>query len=214
MMPHVPPTDGEKLSGVTEGRGVRAALSTHRAEDSSESREEEQVVSGAAGKNVLRRAQAPRPRTGWCVDAGVRLAGTRVAWPEFRPCGRRWCLAGWPRVRLAGMLGLSGRVAWGTVDLGLSSWRRAGQSLCCLCRAVCACVTPTCPPCLSVDPVDPGAFSLLESEGRDPNLPFPAGARKPPPLNLTHQVPPWWEEVSASRLVGLRGHAGGGLCPR
>ncbi|CAD7687186.1 unnamed protein product [Nyctereutes procyonoides] len=67
--------DGEKLSGVTEGRGVRAALSTHRAEDSSESREEEQV-----------------------------------------------------------------------------------------------------------------------SEGRDPNLPFPAGARKPPPLNLTHQVPPWWEE--------------------
>nr|XP_025847479.1 N-acetyl-beta-glucosaminyl-glycoprotein 4-beta-N-acetylgalactosaminyltransferase 1 [Vulpes vulpes] len=75
MMPHVPPTDGEKLSGVTEGRGVRAALSTHRAEDSSESREEEQVP-----------------------------------------------------------------------------------------------------------------------EGRDPNLPFPAGARKPPPLNLTRQVPPWWEE--------------------
>ncbi|XP_072615341.1 N-acetyl-beta-glucosaminyl-glycoprotein 4-beta-N-acetylgalactosaminyltransferase 1 [Vulpes vulpes] len=67
--------DGEKLSGVTEGRGVRAALSTHRAEDSSESREEEQVP-----------------------------------------------------------------------------------------------------------------------EGRDPNLPFPAGARKPPPLNLTRQVPPWWEE--------------------
>lgn len=67
--------DGEKLSGVTEGRGVRAALSTHRAEDSSESREEEQVP-----------------------------------------------------------------------------------------------------------------------EGRDPNLPFPVGARKPPPLNLTRQVPPWWEE--------------------
>uniref|UniRef100_A0A7N5JAC1 Beta-1,4-N-acetylgalactosaminyltransferase n=1 Tax=Ailuropoda melanoleuca TaxID=9646 RepID=A0A7N5JAC1_AILME len=67
--------DGEKLSGVTEGRGVRAALSTQRAEDSSESREEE---------------QAP--------------------------------------------------------------------------------------------------------EGQDPNMLFPAGAGKPPPLNLTHQVPPWWEE--------------------
>ena len=51
-MPHVPPTDGEKLSGVTEGRGVRAALSTQRAEDSSESREEEQVVSRAVGKNA------------------------------------------------------------------------------------------------------------------------------------------------------------------
>uniref|UniRef100_UPI002954DFE7 N-acetyl-beta-glucosaminyl-glycoprotein 4-beta-N-acetylgalactosaminyltransferase 1-like n=1 Tax=Panthera onca TaxID=9690 RepID=UPI002954DFE7 len=74
-MPHVPPTDGEKLSGVTEGRGVRAALSTQRAEDSSESREEEQVP-----------------------------------------------------------------------------------------------------------------------EGRDPNMLFPVGAGKPPPLNLTHQVPPWWEE--------------------
>ncbi|XP_042760914.1 N-acetyl-beta-glucosaminyl-glycoprotein 4-beta-N-acetylgalactosaminyltransferase 1 isoform X1 [Panthera onca] len=67
--------DGEKLSGVTEGRGVRAALSTQRAEDSSESREEEQVP-----------------------------------------------------------------------------------------------------------------------EGRDPNMLFPVGAGKPPPLNLTHQVPPWWEE--------------------
>ncbi|XP_039077409.1 N-acetyl-beta-glucosaminyl-glycoprotein 4-beta-N-acetylgalactosaminyltransferase 1 isoform X2 [Hyaena hyaena] len=67
--------DGEKLSGVTEGRGVRAALSTQRAEDSSESREEEQVP-----------------------------------------------------------------------------------------------------------------------EGQDPNMLFPVGAGKPPPLNLTHQVPPWWEE--------------------
>lgn len=38
------PTDGEKLSGVTDGRGVRAALSTQRAEDSSESHEEEQAV--------------------------------------------------------------------------------------------------------------------------------------------------------------------------
>ncbi|XP_027950002.1 N-acetyl-beta-glucosaminyl-glycoprotein 4-beta-N-acetylgalactosaminyltransferase 1 isoform X2 [Eumetopias jubatus] len=66
--------DSEKLSGVTEGRGVRTALSTQRAEDSSESHEEEQP------------------------------------------------------------------------------------------------------------------------EGRDPNMQFPVGAGKPPPLNLTHQAPPWWEE--------------------
>lgn len=38
--------DGEKLVGVTEGHGVGAVLSTQRAEDSSESREEEQEVSG------------------------------------------------------------------------------------------------------------------------------------------------------------------------
>ncbi|XP_058160837.1 N-acetyl-beta-glucosaminyl-glycoprotein 4-beta-N-acetylgalactosaminyltransferase 1 [Dasypus novemcinctus] len=67
--------DGEKLAGVTEGRGVRAAPSTQRAEDSSESREEEQAA-----------------------------------------------------------------------------------------------------------------------EGRDPNMLFPGGAGKPPPLNLTHQAPPWREE--------------------
>ncbi|XP_059566662.1 N-acetyl-beta-glucosaminyl-glycoprotein 4-beta-N-acetylgalactosaminyltransferase 1 isoform X2 [Myotis daubentonii] len=35
--------DGERLSGVTAGQGARAALSTQRAEDSSESREEEQA---------------------------------------------------------------------------------------------------------------------------------------------------------------------------
>ncbi|KAL1789126.1 N-acetyl-beta-glucosaminyl-glycoprotein 4-beta-N-acetylgalactosaminyltransferase 1 [Sigmodon hispidus] len=38
--------DGEKLAGVTDGRGVRAALSTQRAEDSSESHEEEQMPEG------------------------------------------------------------------------------------------------------------------------------------------------------------------------
>ncbi|ELR56838.1 N-acetyl-beta-glucosaminyl-glycoprotein 4-beta-N-acetylgalactosaminyltransferase 1, partial [Bos mutus] len=37
---------GEKLSGVTDGRGVHAALATQRAEDSSESREEEPVSEG------------------------------------------------------------------------------------------------------------------------------------------------------------------------
>ncbi|XP_044799864.1 N-acetyl-beta-glucosaminyl-glycoprotein 4-beta-N-acetylgalactosaminyltransferase 1 isoform X3 [Bubalus bubalis] len=38
--------DGEKLSGVTDGRGVHAVLATQRAEDSSESREEEPVSEG------------------------------------------------------------------------------------------------------------------------------------------------------------------------
>ncbi|XP_048216497.1 N-acetyl-beta-glucosaminyl-glycoprotein 4-beta-N-acetylgalactosaminyltransferase 1 [Perognathus longimembris pacificus] len=32
------------------------------------------------------------------------------------------------------------------------------------------------------------------SEGRDPNMLFPGGAGRPPPLNLTHQTPPWREE--------------------
>ncbi|XP_062951732.1 N-acetyl-beta-glucosaminyl-glycoprotein 4-beta-N-acetylgalactosaminyltransferase 1 [Cynocephalus volans] len=31
-------------------------------------------------------------------------------------------------------------------------------------------------------------------EGRDPNMLFPGGAGRPPPLNLTHQTPPWREE--------------------
>lgn len=44
---------------------------------------------------------------------------------------------------------------------------------------------------------------------------FPAGAGKPPPLNLTHQVPPWWEEVSSNRLVmGFGGVLEVGLCGR
>ncbi|XP_053418605.1 N-acetyl-beta-glucosaminyl-glycoprotein 4-beta-N-acetylgalactosaminyltransferase 1 isoform X1 [Nycticebus coucang] len=38
--------DGEKLTGVTDGRGVQAAPSTQRVKDSSESREEEQVSEG------------------------------------------------------------------------------------------------------------------------------------------------------------------------
>ncbi|XP_036076979.1 N-acetyl-beta-glucosaminyl-glycoprotein 4-beta-N-acetylgalactosaminyltransferase 1 isoform X2 [Rousettus aegyptiacus] len=38
--------DGEKLTSVTDGGGVRAALSTQRTEDSSESREEEQAPEG------------------------------------------------------------------------------------------------------------------------------------------------------------------------
>uniref|UniRef100_G1R9V7 Hexosyltransferase n=1 Tax=Nomascus leucogenys TaxID=61853 RepID=G1R9V7_NOMLE len=42
--------DGEKLTGVTDGRGVHPAPSTQRAEDSSESREEEQAVSRAFGR--------------------------------------------------------------------------------------------------------------------------------------------------------------------
>ncbi|XP_012888794.1 PREDICTED: N-acetyl-beta-glucosaminyl-glycoprotein 4-beta-N-acetylgalactosaminyltransferase 1 [Dipodomys ordii] len=33
------------------------------------------------------------------------------------------------------------------------------------------------------------------SEGRDPNMLFPGGAGRPPPLNLTHQTPPWREEL-------------------
>lgn len=49
---HVSPTDGEKLTGATDGQGIRAALSTQRPEDSSESREEEQAVSRAVGESM------------------------------------------------------------------------------------------------------------------------------------------------------------------
>ncbi|XP_051049277.1 N-acetyl-beta-glucosaminyl-glycoprotein 4-beta-N-acetylgalactosaminyltransferase 1 isoform X2 [Phodopus roborovskii] len=34
-------------------------------------------------------------------------------------------------------------------------------------------------------------------EGRVPNMLFPGGVRKPPPLNLTHQTPPWREETGS-----------------
>lgn len=65
--PHVSPTDGEKLSGVTDGRGGRAALSTQRAEDSSESREEEQAVSRAGGEHLCSAHGTLRPPCGLCA---------------------------------------------------------------------------------------------------------------------------------------------------
>lgn len=64
----MPPTDGEKLTSVTDGGGVRAALATQRVEDSSESREEEQAVSRAAGEAA---------RAG-CAEPGGSLHGTQA----------------------------------------------------------------------------------------------------------------------------------------
>ncbi|XP_028370917.1 N-acetyl-beta-glucosaminyl-glycoprotein 4-beta-N-acetylgalactosaminyltransferase 1 isoform X1 [Phyllostomus discolor] len=52
--------DGEKLTGVTDGRGIRGALSTGRAEDSSESREEEQAADGQ-GPDMLLPGATGRP---------------------------------------------------------------------------------------------------------------------------------------------------------
>lgn len=65
--PRVPPTDGEKLGGVTDGRAVRAALSTQRAEDSSESREEEQAVSGSGAERLCPPHGTLRPPCGLCA---------------------------------------------------------------------------------------------------------------------------------------------------
>ncbi|XP_007947559.1 N-acetyl-beta-glucosaminyl-glycoprotein 4-beta-N-acetylgalactosaminyltransferase 1 [Orycteropus afer afer] len=59
-MPHMLPAESEKLAGVTDSRGIRAAPSTQRAEDSSESREEEQVAEGQ-GPNMLFPGGAVRP---------------------------------------------------------------------------------------------------------------------------------------------------------
>lgn len=110
------PTDGEKLSSVTDGGGAGAAPATQRAEDSSESREDEQAVSGA-----------------------VRVAGA------------------------------GGRPA---------------------------------PSALTLAP------SLPQPEGGDPRTLFPGAPGRPPPLNLTHQAPPWREEVSCPP-----GRRGGGRGP-
>ncbi|XP_020037744.1 N-acetyl-beta-glucosaminyl-glycoprotein 4-beta-N-acetylgalactosaminyltransferase 1 isoform X2 [Castor canadensis] len=52
--------DGERLTGVTDGRGVRVLPSTQRAEDSSESREEEQASEGR-DPNKLFPGRAGRP---------------------------------------------------------------------------------------------------------------------------------------------------------
>lgn len=91
------PTDGEKLSGVTDGRGVRAALSTQRAEDSSESHEEEQAVSRAVGEHrgsAHGTLQPPRglwagrvpppPEPG---SPSPRVAGCGLAWAWGPRCG-------------------------------------------------------------------------------------------------------------------------------
>lgn len=52
---HMLSADSEKLTGVTDSRGVRVVSSTQRAEDSSESHEEEQVVSSDQEKTVHKR---------------------------------------------------------------------------------------------------------------------------------------------------------------
>ncbi|XP_057586040.1 N-acetyl-beta-glucosaminyl-glycoprotein 4-beta-N-acetylgalactosaminyltransferase 1 [Hippopotamus amphibius kiboko] len=66
--------DGEKLSSVTDSRGVRAALSTKRTEDSSESREEEQVP-GGRDLDVLFPGGAGRPLS-------LNLTHQAPAWRE------------------------------------------------------------------------------------------------------------------------------------
>lgn len=57
--------DEEKLVGVTEGHGVGAMLSTQRAEDSSESHEEEQEVSGGQCRECLGPAWAELRLGSW-----------------------------------------------------------------------------------------------------------------------------------------------------
>lgn len=136
-MPHVPPTDGEKLSGVTEGRGVRAALSTQRAEDSSESREEEQVVSRAVGKNTcVRHTHVPEATSvpvasgpvGW-VDGGRGCRHGAQPSLQFTSGGH-----GCTSVPASACLGRCGEgplgvCGWGTMGSGLYGWMCAGESL-------------------------------------------------------------------------------------
>lgn len=85
---HVPPTDGEKLTGVTDGRGVRGALSTQRAEDSSESREEEQAVSMAVEEGPCVLLTGTLSLFVWAVSTeGPCSSG--VAWHHARPRRRQ-----------------------------------------------------------------------------------------------------------------------------
>uniref|UniRef100_A0A5G2RGA8 Hexosyltransferase n=1 Tax=Sus scrofa TaxID=9823 RepID=A0A5G2RGA8_PIG len=74
--------DGEKLSSVTDGRGVRAALSTQRAEDSSESREEEQVVSRAWGRMCVCSVHETQGHS-WC-GGGDKGGGEMSSSPWLR----------------------------------------------------------------------------------------------------------------------------------
>lgn len=68
---------------MTDGRGVHAALATQRAEDSSESREEEPVVSRTVGNNTAAstRSKATTCQWLWAGDAAThvpRPGGTQV----------------------------------------------------------------------------------------------------------------------------------------
>lgn len=63
---------------MTDGRGVHAALATQRAEDSSESREEEPVVSRAVGNNntaASTRSKATMCQWPWAGDAATHMPG-------------------------------------------------------------------------------------------------------------------------------------------
>lgn len=157
VLPHMPPTDGEKLSGVTEGRGVRAALSTQRAEDSSESREEEQAVSRAVGKNTCVQhthlgAVASEPVG--CVDGRLRgLVGAcshtkhhpDTDSPDWSPGlgGRSGARVGGPVSAWSSSSNEGHLDVWSGYDgFGIFAWMCAGESLRGLCPTACGCGIP------------------------------------------------------------------------
>ena len=90
--PHVPPADGEKLTSVTDGRGVHAVPSTQRAEDSSESREEEQAVSRALGRTRVHGDETPKPLVCWRLE-NLSVLEDAAGGMRHRTCGARHSLS-------------------------------------------------------------------------------------------------------------------------
>lgn len=203
VTPHMPPTDSEKLSSVTDGRGVRAALSTQRAEDSSESREEEQVVSRAWGRMCVCSVHETQ---GHSCAGGLR--NLQAVWMEARAQHQARLQHGaGPRHRPPGLgwpgpwVCMASRLRGFEACEGISGNRGAGGvgGLC--------------------DPFLPSHFSALtlvpflpQPEGRAPDMLFPGGAGRPLSLNLTHQAPPWREEVSSAGPA-RRGEGQAGALP-
>ena len=125
---------------MTDGRGIRTALATQRAEDSSESREEEPVVSRAVGSHTVTRT---RPEATMCRSRGWGVQPLTCPGPGDADAARRVARG----LLVCVWLGCDGfRASWLDVE-----GRVTGTSLCgwlchalrlspCVCVCVCVCV--------------------------------------------------------------------------
>lgn len=93
---------------MTDGRGVHTALATQRAEDSSESHEEEPVVSRAVGNNT---AACTRSEATVCHRPWAGSAAAHVPRPGGGAGAAHGVTGGLPGVRVAGVGWIRGFVA-------------------------------------------------------------------------------------------------------